>query len=325
MSETKTKWTQFAITTVIGIAWNIFDRWAQLQPFFESWLPWVSPFVYVAIGGFLGYMICSALRKRQLSDKDAEIERLSEENLSLQKQLDTQKVPGAVTALQAMAGAASRATDRSEAEEPKYKTPSAELVLQMSPVVASRVYRAYEKGEHIPLSEIEPAAINSIGSKDGLFEFKQFVNPFGQPLEAKEYGLTRAWIAFLDDQTHLRQLRTIAGECTDSDEETAAWEDAIEALSKLSAEEGVDSAFSGITRAEARVLLDYADGRQRNHSKFDSEVKSLLEKRVLRVIGRDDADAPLPGDDLGVSDEWTKLLNGHHDEFVRYFGLEAEK
>ena len=71
--------------------------------------------------------------------------------------------------------------------------------------------------------------------------------------------------------------------------------------------------------------MDYADGRHLNHSKFESNVKSLLEKRVLRVIGHDDAVAPLPGDDLGVSDKWTRLINGHRDEFVRYFGLEDEK
>ncbi len=102
--------------------------------------------------------------------------------------------------------------------KPKYETPSVELMLDMSPVVASRVYQAYKKGEYIPISEIEPCAINSIGSKDDLFEFKQFVNPFGQPLEAKEYGLTRAWIAFLDDQTHLKQLKTIAGGWLTSEE-----------------------------------------------------------------------------------------------------------
>lgn len=102
--------------------------------------------------------------------------------------------------------------------KPKYETPSVELMLDMSPVVASRVYQAYKMGEYIPISEIEPCAINSIGSKDDLFEFKQFVNPFGQPLEAKEYGLTRAWIAFLDDQTHLKQLKTIAGGWLTSEE-----------------------------------------------------------------------------------------------------------
>lgn len=198
--------------------------------------------LFLSLGALAGQLVRGRSANKELDEKDAEIARLMDDNLALKKQLDVQKVPGAVTALQAMAEAASRATDHS----------------------------------------------------------------------------------FLDDRTHLRQLRTIAGEWTDSDEETTAWEDAIEALSEPSAQD-VDKAFSGITRAEARVLLDYADGRQLNHSKFDSNVKSLLEKRVLRVIGRDDADAPLPGDDLGVSAKWTKLLNDHRDEFVKYFGLEPEK
>lgn len=68
MSETKTKWAQFAITTAIGVGWNVFDRWAQLQPVFESWLPWVSPIVYVAVGGALGYMVCGVLHKREVAE-----------------------------------------------------------------------------------------------------------------------------------------------------------------------------------------------------------------------------------------------------------------
>ena len=39
--------------------------------------------------------------------------------------------------------------------KPKYETPNIELMLDMSPVVASRVYQAYKKGEYIPISEIE--------------------------------------------------------------------------------------------------------------------------------------------------------------------------
>ena len=94
---------------------------------------------------------------------------------------------------------------------PRYAEPSVELILQMSPVVASRVYRAYKRGEYIPLSEIEPVAINSIGGRDGLFEYKRFVNPFGQPLEAELYGLSAKWMAFLKDPAKLDQLRAISG------------------------------------------------------------------------------------------------------------------
>ncbi len=68
MSKTEAKWAQFTITTVIGVGWNVFDRWAQLQPVFESWLPWVSPIVYVAVGGVLGYLICGVLHKREIAE-----------------------------------------------------------------------------------------------------------------------------------------------------------------------------------------------------------------------------------------------------------------
>lgn len=95
-------------------------------------------------------------------------------------------------------------------KQPKYKIPSTDLVMQMSPVVASRVYRAYRRGAYIPLNEIEPCAINSIGGRDGLFEYRVLVNPFGQRLEAKEYGLSRKWMAFLDEPAHLAQLKTVA-------------------------------------------------------------------------------------------------------------------
>lgn len=95
-------------------------------------------------------------------------------------------------------------------KQPKYKIPSTDLVVQMSPVVASRVYRAYKSGAHIPLNEIEPCAINSIGGRDGLFEYRTLVNPLGQRLEAKGYGLSRKWMAFLDEPAHLAQLKTVA-------------------------------------------------------------------------------------------------------------------
>lgn len=96
-------------------------------------------------------------------------------------------------------------------DDAAYETPSVDLILQMSPFLASRVYQAYKKGEYIPLSEIERAAIDSIGGKDGLFEYKRFANPLGQILEVEYYGLSKPWIAFLDDPIHLKQLRSIAG------------------------------------------------------------------------------------------------------------------
>lgn len=96
-------------------------------------------------------------------------------------------------------------------EDPEYKTPSVDLVMKMSPVVAARVCEAYRKGKYIPISDIEPVAIKSIGRNDLLFELRYMVNPFGQPLEPKEYGLADAWMAFLDDPVHLKQMETMAG------------------------------------------------------------------------------------------------------------------
>lgn len=69
-------WVQYAITTVIGIGWSIFDRWAKLQPIFEPWIPWVSPIVYMAIGAAIGYMICQSLDKKKFESKDTEISEL---------------------------------------------------------------------------------------------------------------------------------------------------------------------------------------------------------------------------------------------------------
>ena len=63
----KTNWLQYTITTAIAIGWNVFDRWAQLQPVFESWMPWISPLAYIAIGVALGYMICKNLDKKKLA------------------------------------------------------------------------------------------------------------------------------------------------------------------------------------------------------------------------------------------------------------------
>lgn len=93
----------------------------------------------------------------------------------------------------------------------KYETPSIELVMGMRPYVAASVRKAYDRGECIPIKEIDQAAIDSIGSKDGLFEYKRFVGPFGHPLPPEKYGLTKEWRAFLDDPTNRKQLETIAG------------------------------------------------------------------------------------------------------------------
>lgn len=82
-------WMQYAITTAIGIGWNVFDRWAQLQPVFDAWVPWVSPFVYAAVGAALGYMTCKALDRKLIAAKDEEASRAVEEaTRPLQEQID---------------------------------------------------------------------------------------------------------------------------------------------------------------------------------------------------------------------------------------------
>ena len=76
MGEPKAKWVQFAITTLIGICWNAFDRWAQLQPILTSWVSGISPIVYVVVGISFGYAAMKAANKREVDERDKEIERL---------------------------------------------------------------------------------------------------------------------------------------------------------------------------------------------------------------------------------------------------------
>lgn len=143
-------------------------------------------------------------RKGAIADRDARIAEF--EKSPTQKDVDDLKSASADELVVRDAEIAGLKSDK----QPKYKIPSTDLIVQMSPVVASRVYKAYKRGAYIPLNEIEPCAINSIGGRDGLFEYRTLVNPFGQRLEAKEYGLSRKWRAFLDEPAHLAQLKTVA-------------------------------------------------------------------------------------------------------------------
>ena len=138
---------------------------------------------------------------RSLSEAADAVHRIAKEKADLERRISDAESRAATT----------EAAKEVAEPAPRYAEPSVELILQMSPVVASRVYRAYKRGEYIPLSEIEPVAINSIGGRDGLFEYKRFVNPFGQPLEAELYGLSAKWMAFLKDPAKLDQLRAISG------------------------------------------------------------------------------------------------------------------
>lgn len=85
-------WIRYAITTLIGLGWSAFDRWAQLQPFFEAWLPWVSPLAYVAVGAAIGFMACKTLNGKKLSAKEEEIAAPKDELSSLDAEATEQKV-----------------------------------------------------------------------------------------------------------------------------------------------------------------------------------------------------------------------------------------
>lgn len=82
--------------------------------------------------------------------------------------------------------------------------------------------------------------------------------------------------------------------------------------------------FATITRAEAELLLDFFDHGILSPPLSDYSVRSLIDKGVIRVANRETKN-PTPTDALTVCAEWTKLLNDHRDEFVKYFGLEPEK
>lgn len=103
-----------------------------------------------------------------------------------------------------------QSTKPTESCTTKYENPSTDLILKMSRPVAASVYKAFKNGEFIPLEKIDSVAIFSIGSKDGLFEFKQLYF-LGQPGQIKNYGLKKEWMIFLSDQTNLDQLKAAAG------------------------------------------------------------------------------------------------------------------
>ena len=111
------------LTVAFGVPawWTLFIEHPETVTTMTWALRVATPVLTFLAGMFTGWHLRKWRSKKKSSgtgeesaEKDAEIARLAKENSSLKKQLDTQKVSGAVTALRAMAGAASRATYRSD-------------------------------------------------------------------------------------------------------------------------------------------------------------------------------------------------------------------
>lgn len=87
------------------------------------------------------------------------------------------------------------------------------------------------------------------------------------------------------------------------------------------ADEGsTDGEFSTITPAQARILRYLFESEDTHISTADGNVRSLLEKGIIHFVGRDTR-TPLTGDQFEISDEWTKRINTHYDEFKRHCSL----
>lgn len=86
--------------------------------------------------------------------------------------------------------------------------------------------------------------------------------------------------------------------------------------------ESTDGEFSTITPAQARILRNLFESEGTHISTADGNVRSLLEKGIIHVVGRDTR-TPLTGDQFEISDEWTKRINTHYDEFKRHCSLKS--
>lgn len=195
------------IPGVIGWYTGSFDvvlSFASAKPL-ESAL-WT--FLFLSLGALAGQLVRGRSANKELDEKDAEIARLMDDNLALKKQLDVQKAPGAVAALQTMAVAVSKPTE-------PVRTPSGKLCCNMTSVrqlpteTVEAMLDAFDHGGGAKLGAHEKWVRKSINDEDGIFRIgrKYFMGYPGD--ETDDYFLMKDWLKFMDDAGILAQMRSI--------------------------------------------------------------------------------------------------------------------
>lgn len=206
------------LTVVFGVPawWALFIEHPETVTTMTWALRIATPVLTFLAGMFTGWHLQKWRSKKKSSgtgeesaEKDAEIARLTDENLALQKQLQMQKVPGAVTALQTVAVAASRSTDQVRAPSGKYYC-NMRAVRQLRTETIEAMLDAFDSNEPVPFGCHERAVRRSIEGKEGIFVVDTFV--FGGASTGKEtgrYKIAKEWRDFMDDADVLAEMRSI--------------------------------------------------------------------------------------------------------------------
>ena len=222
------------------------DHYDVLAGFLLGWYPVVQPVLFIVLGAFGGWSVTSTIYKRglndakgshdqelsdmrdeyvkQLADKDAEIARITEDKITLQRQLASansewkSKVAARefdIASLK-MELAKIKAPDQEKAEMEQVRTPSGKLCCNMTAVrqlpteTVEAMLDAFDHGGGMEFGPHERAVRKSIEKKEGVFRILP-VMFMGMPTGEKTntFMLCEEWYSFMDDAAVLAEMRQI--------------------------------------------------------------------------------------------------------------------
>lgn len=205
MSGERGEWARFAIEVAIGIGWSVFDRWAQLQPAFEAWLPWVSPIAYMAVGAAVGFTVCRILDNRRMSEKVSELERSASEKVcELERRIESKDL--AIEGLKKEAAGGARASVDLEVTKAlldmeRERSRKLDVLLRLTKrerfCVAKVLEIVGDSGRVFSVSDprVEPV-LGNLAAQDGIVTHVE--KPEDSALKGEGYGISREWAEVLE-------------------------------------------------------------------------------------------------------------------------------
>lgn len=236
-----------------------------------------------------------AVQTVDATEKDAETESIEEEAERLRRQLQMTKVPGTVAGLRTMSVATSAST----------AAPGGDPLAALLPAEVELLLRVFDSGT-VRLDDSTLPVAKSLADKGAIY--RRDTHDSGVIVNC-DVMLTSDWVPV---------VRERADELRGAEGATCSQKDAPAAADVGS----TDGGFSTITPAQARILRNLFVSGSTHASSADGDVRSLLERGIIHVVGSDTR-TPLTGDKFAISDEWTKRINAHYDEFKRHCSVKS--
>lgn len=206
MKESTRNWVQYAITTLLGVAWAAFDRRAELVPIVSDAWPSISWFVvpagYVAIGFSFGWVTCRLFRSKAIERPSAlhaeEVAELNERHAAEVAEKDAE--------------IARLKSDRDTAGQ-QTAEPSLDAIMSLSQLAAAGVLDAMERldaGEkYVKFGDRIEDSLWLIRNSNGMIE--RHVTYFnGYHSRRDEYFVVPEWAAFLSIPENRKALERMA-------------------------------------------------------------------------------------------------------------------